>query len=185
MVKPKPIAMTSSNGKEIAFLPRSTSLMKLRSIPNSIDISVCVMPRALRSVRNRMPKRSAIYVEDARSAESQDTGACLGGGPGETLDRSSKVEETKPVRCMSDLVRSAHVVCNEPTRVYVSSGFVLFINLSRLKTTFGIVKGFLTGGVLDGMSQAPLASSPCRLFGRRLQPLLAAISGALRNFSFD
>jgi hypothetical protein len=115
MVKPKPIAMTSSNGKEIAFLPRSTSLMKLRSIPNSMDISICVMPRALRSVRNRMPKRSTIYVEDARSAESQETADCLGGGPGGTLDRLPKGEGAKPVGCMSDLVRFADVVWSEST----------------------------------------------------------------------
>ena len=117
MVKPKPIAMTSRNGKEIAFLPRSTSLMKLRSIPNSMDISICVMPRALRSVRNRMPKRWTIQVEDARSAESQETEDCLGGGPGGALDRLSEEEETKPVGCMSDLVRFAHVVWSESTGV--------------------------------------------------------------------
>ena len=57
---PKPIAMTASRGREIAFLPRSTSLMKLRSIPNSMDILSCVMPLAFRSVRRRMPNRSAI-----------------------------------------------------------------------------------------------------------------------------
>jgi hypothetical protein len=34
--------------------------MKLRSIPNSMDISSCVIPLAFLSVRRRMPNRSVI-----------------------------------------------------------------------------------------------------------------------------
>jgi hypothetical protein len=56
----KPSAMTSSMCSEMDLRPRSTSEMKLLSMPKSTAIRSCVIFRARRSSRRRRPNRELI-----------------------------------------------------------------------------------------------------------------------------